>query len=79
MPDRVQPGPIQEDACIREAVCIHTRKIFDSCKEEDGPPYKTYMIIKNKQMPNNGIPWSLTSVYILSFLLITLVFFLFFF
>ena len=28
MPEKVVPGPV-EDACgVREAVCIHTRKIF---------------------------------------------------
>lgn len=35
MPPRVLPGPVQEDACIREAVCVHTRKIYDSCKDKD--------------------------------------------
>lgn len=35
MPPRVLPGPIQEDACIREAVCVHTRKIYDSCRDKD--------------------------------------------
>lgn len=25
---------------FREAVCIHTDKIFDSCREEDGAFYK---------------------------------------
>ena len=29
------PGPLQEDACIREAVCVHTRKIYDSCRDKD--------------------------------------------
>ena len=40
MPEKVVPGPVQESACIREAVCIHTKKIFDSCKEEDIALYK---------------------------------------
>ena len=35
MPEKVMPGPVQDTACIREAVCIHTKKIYDSCKEED--------------------------------------------
>lgn len=35
MPEKVVPGPVSEDRCIREAVCIHTKKIFDSCREED--------------------------------------------
>ena len=40
MPEKVVPGPVQDSACIREAVCIHTKKIFDSCKEEDIALYK---------------------------------------
>ena len=35
MPEKVVPGPVCEDRSIREAVCIHTRKIFDSCKDKD--------------------------------------------
>ena len=35
MPEMVVPGPISEERSIREAVCIHTRKIFDSCKDKD--------------------------------------------
>ena len=35
MPDKVMPGPVGETACIREAVCIHTKKIYDSCRDKD--------------------------------------------
>ncbi len=35
MADRVLPGPVDESACINEAVCIHTKKIFDSCRDKD--------------------------------------------
>lgn len=35
MADRVLPGPVDSEACIREAVCIHTKKIFDSCRDKD--------------------------------------------
>lgn len=35
MADRVTPGPVANSASIREAVCINTRKIFDSCKDKD--------------------------------------------
>ena len=35
MPEKVVPGPVCEDRSIREAVCIHTKKIFDSCKDKD--------------------------------------------
>ncbi len=35
MAEFIEQGPIADAAGIREAVCIHTRKIFDSCREED--------------------------------------------
>ncbi|NLF35460.1 MAG: hypothetical protein GX585_05785 [Clostridiales bacterium] len=35
MPEKVVPGPVQDTACIREAVCIHTKKIYDSCRDKD--------------------------------------------
>ena len=35
MADRVLPGPVDGTACIREAVCIHTKKIFESCRDKD--------------------------------------------
>lgn len=40
MSDKVVPGPVQDLCGIREAVCIHTKKIYDSCKEEDIASYK---------------------------------------
>ena len=39
MPEKVVPGPVCDERSIREAVCIHTKKIFDSCKEEDIASY----------------------------------------
>ena len=35
MADRVLPGPVDHSARVKEAVCIHTKKIFDSCREKD--------------------------------------------
>ena len=35
MNDRVRPVP----DCIREAVCIHTKKIYDSCRDKDITPF----------------------------------------
>ena len=37
MPSKVSPGPVGDELCtsFREAVCIHTNKIFDSCKDKD--------------------------------------------
>ena len=35
MADKVMPGPVSDAGGIREAVCIHTRKIYDSCRDKD--------------------------------------------
>lgn len=35
MPDKIMPGPVDDSRSIREAVCIHTKKIYDSCRERD--------------------------------------------
>lgn len=35
MPERVVPGPVEDSRGIREAVCIHTKKIYDSCRDKD--------------------------------------------
>ena len=35
MADKVMPGPVSDQCGIREAVCIHTRKIYDSCRDKD--------------------------------------------
>ena len=35
MSERVLPGPIEDLRGAREAVCVHTRKIYDSCRDKD--------------------------------------------
>ncbi|MBR3641724.1 MAG: hypothetical protein IKN53_06840 [Oscillibacter sp.] len=35
MPEKIVPGPVENDGGIREAVCIHTRKIYDACRDKD--------------------------------------------
>lgn len=43
MPERIVPGPVSaagRDNC--EAVCIHTKKIYDSCREEDTAPLRPF-------------------------------------
>ncbi len=46
MPEKVMPGPVSDLSGIREAVCIHTRKIYDSCREEDTAPYILFFSIQ---------------------------------
>lgn len=35
MPEVVMPGPVQGADDVREAVCIHTKKVYDSCRDKD--------------------------------------------
>ncbi len=35
MADRVVPGPVNDNDCIKQAVCISTRKIMDACRDKD--------------------------------------------
>ena len=35
MPEKGCLGSTQENTCVRDSVCIHTKKIYDSCKDED--------------------------------------------
>ena len=35
MPEKVMPGPVCDAGGIREAVCVHTRKIMDACRDKD--------------------------------------------
>lgn len=35
--NKVSPGPVSGNTgnCIKEAVCIHTDKVYDSCREQE--------------------------------------------
>jgi hypothetical protein len=35
MPEKVSPGPLRGNPAPQEAVCIHTRKVYDSCREKE--------------------------------------------
>ena len=35
MPENVMPGTVRDLSRVRESVCIHTKKIFDSCRDKD--------------------------------------------
>lgn len=38
MPELVMPGNAGAERNVRDSVCIHTKKIMDSCREEDITP-----------------------------------------
>lgn len=35
MPEKITPGPMSSNSCFREAVCVHTNKVYDSCKSKE--------------------------------------------
>lgn len=35
MAEMMSPGPVDSSCAIREAVCVHTKKILDSCRDQD--------------------------------------------
>lgn len=35
MPEKVMPGPVTAAHAIKEAVCVHTSKIYDACRDKD--------------------------------------------
>ena len=47
MPERIAPGPVSGTRENCEAVCIHTKKIFDSCRDKDIAYYK-FLPTKNQ-------------------------------
>ena len=56
MNERVVPGPVQDSCGIREAVCIHTKKIYDSCREEDMALYILERLILRRAFPSAPAP-----------------------
>ncbi len=56
MPSRVTPGPVQSDVSIREAVCVHTSKIYDSCKDKDClENMRVYLTANSQAAVDNGL------------------------
>ena len=50
MPEKVMPGPVEDSCGIREAVCIHTRKIYDSCRDKDCiEDLRVYLTVDSQQ------------------------------
>lgn len=51
MAERTSPGPVSNIKDC-EAVCIHTKKIYDSCRDKDIAHYKK-MSVKNSPLFEN--------------------------
>lgn len=56
MPERVAPGPVEGPEGIREAVCIHTKKIYDSCRDKDCiEDLRFYPTVSGQAVLNNAL------------------------
>lgn len=70
MPEKVMPGPIEDARGIREAVCIHTRKIFDQARDKDCVenlrfyPKLKYVDVINRAISVKGGEAKLLHVYV---------------
>ena len=70
MPEKVVPGPVEDAAGVREAVCIHTRKIYDSCRDKDCIedlrfyPKLQYVDVINRALSVKGGSADLLYVYV---------------
>ena len=70
MPERINPGPVSglRDNC--EAVCIHTHKIYDSCRDKDCIedlrfyPRLQYVDVINRALSIKGGSATLLYVYV---------------
>ena len=70
MADKVMPGPVEDMRSVREAVCVHTRKIYDSCRDKDCIedlrfyPQTQYADVISRAMSVKGGAAKLLHVYI---------------
>ena len=70
MPEKVMPGPVEGTGGIREAVCVHTRKIYDSCRDKDCIedlrfyPKLQYVDVINRALSVKGGSADLLYVYV---------------
>ena len=70
MPEKVMPGPVEGTGGIREAVCVHTRKIYDSCRDKDCIedlrfyPKLQYVDVINRALSVKGGTADLLYVYV---------------
>ena len=55
MSEKIAPGPVGGNACFREAVCIHTNKVYDSCKSKECiRDLRVYLTAESQAFINNS-------------------------
>ncbi len=67
MPDKVTPGPLDGSEKLLEAVSVHTRKIYDSCRDKDCvEDLRFYPDVESQQAVNTAIGLRARSVELLN-------------
>ncbi|MDR3767235.1 MAG: hypothetical protein Q3Y08_09430 [Butyricicoccus sp.] len=55
MSEKIAPGPVGGGSCFREAVCIHTNKVYDSCKSKECiRDLRVYLTAESQNFINNN-------------------------
>ena len=55
MAEKITPGPVNGNACIREAVCVHTTKVYDSCKSKECiRDLRVYLTAESQEFLDHG-------------------------
>lgn len=55
MQERMSPGPVSSNNCFKEAVCIHTNKVYDSCKSKECVrDLRVYLTSESQDFINNN-------------------------
>lgn len=56
MPEKGSSGPLRGNSCPSEAVCIHTRKVYDSCKEKEClQDIRVHLTCRSQELLENSI------------------------
>ncbi|MDR1299400.1 MAG: hypothetical protein LBJ84_04035 [Oscillospiraceae bacterium] len=68
MSEKVTPGPVCGNPAIKEAVCVHTSKIIDSCRAKDCvEDLRLYLTIESQSIVENSVnvrPRSASLLYV---------------
>ncbi|MDR3310770.1 MAG: hypothetical protein LBS90_05430 [Oscillospiraceae bacterium] len=56
MTEKVIPGPVPDNTSVREAVSVHTKKIFDSCRDKDCiEDLRLYLTRESQRIVDNAV------------------------
>lgn len=68
MAREVVPGPITGGAanCIKEAVCIHTDKVYDSCRDKEClEDLRVYLCREGQELIDNALSVKVSSTQVI--------------